>query len=332
MGGTPSFILPNLWLGGQDVLDNPRFFYERGITHVLSLGPATPDPSIPLSGREHINVGDIPTADLRRHFRKAVTFIAAARHSGHTVYVHCAAGISRSTTCLCAYLMTHLDMSFERVLIFVASKRRSVCPNEGFVQQLRQFEASGERKALQHELQLQCSNYEEIRRFDLEEVRTAAHRDSLGSQHRALHKAARNRHQPQQLGLVEAQAQQRALRAVRQAMAGNDTAAGHRFGNGESRDDVGLGWLLGERQEVGARAAMCSAEQATAGRPGMLLDARFANDVHQAHSQKGAGVRAMSTPESSLGDRRAAGRPSLRRAGPQRPLLSTGSTTGGRHG
>lgn len=321
MGGAPSFILPNLWLGGQDVIDNPRFFYERGITHVLSLGPATPHQSIPLSGQEHINVGDIPTADLRRHFKKAVIFIATARHSGHTVYVHCAAGISRSTTCLCAYLMTHLDMSFERVLLFVTSKRRSVCPNAGFVQQLRQFEASGERKTLQQELQLQCSNYEEIRRFDLEEVRAAVHRDSLGSQRRASHNAARNRHQPQQLGLVEAQAQQRALRAVQQAMAGHDVAAGHRFGNGESKDDVGLGWLLGERYEVGARAAMCTAEQATAGRPGMIPDAHFANAVHQAHSQKGAGVRAMSTPESSSGDRLAAGRSSLRQAGPRRPLL-----------
>ncbi|CAK9076146.1 unnamed protein product [Durusdinium trenchii] len=40
MGGAPSLILPNLWLGGQDVLDSPEFFVKNNITCVLSLGPA----------------------------------------------------------------------------------------------------------------------------------------------------------------------------------------------------------------------------------------------------------------------------------------------------
>lgn len=336
MGGSPSFILPNLWLGGQDVVDNPRFFHDRGITHVLSLGPATPHASIPLAGREHINIGDVPTADLSCHFRKAVNFIATARHSGHTVYVHCAAGISRSTTCLCAYLMAHLDLSFEKALLFVASKRRSVCPNQGFVRQLRQFEASGERKVLQHEMQLQCSSYEEIRRFDLEHVKNSVHRDTVGSsRHRASHSSALNMQQQQRHGFVEAQAQQRALRAARQAMAGNDVAAGRRFGRGESRDDVGLGWLLGSTPDASAGAATPLAQQATAGRPAMLPGLHAANEMH---SQKRTGVRAMSTPESSFGDRSAAGRPNLRQTPKPSAVrsrgtsFSTGSTRVGRDG
>merc|ERR1719464_395302 len=109
MGGAPSQVFGTLWLGGQDVLEDANFFVSNSIKYVLSLGPAAPPSRIPLAGREHINLPDAPTSDLSRHFRRAVLFIAQGRHvAGQPVYVHCAAGISRSTTCICAYLMAHL--------------------------------------------------------------------------------------------------------------------------------------------------------------------------------------------------------------------------------
>eukprot|EP00403_Amphidinium_massartii_P008132 CAMPEP_0178421560 /NCGR_PEP_ID=MMETSP0689_2-20121128/26709_1 /TAXON_ID=160604 /ORGANISM="Amphidinium massartii, Strain CS-259" /LENGTH=292 /DNA_ID=CAMNT_0020043073 /DNA_START=50 /DNA_END=925 /DNA_ORIENTATION=- len=254
MGGAPSFILPGLWLGGQDVLNDPTFFSKNGITHVLSLGPATPSDRIRLTGREHINVPDVPVADLRRHFAKVVRFIARSRHdSGGTVYVHCAAGISRSTTCLCAYLMVHLGLSFQQVLAFVTSRRKTVCPNDGFQRQLKSFEGSEELRALSKEL-ASYRDYEQIRKRDLDEVRSSSSRPDGGGGNRP---GSQNRQASQPVRRsgsgstsIEAQAQQNALKAVKEAMAaeerrqGGAAGRGRRIGTGESDGDVGLGWLL----------------------------------------------------------------------------------------
>lgn len=171
MGGAPSLILPNLWLGGQDVINDPKFFSDRKICYVLSLGPAAPHPRIPLKGREHINIPDMPNADLGKHLAKAVRFIAEGRHNQNCcVYVHCAAGISRSTTCMCAYFMVHLGCSFHEALSFIASRRKAVCPNEGFTRQLKRFEASKERQELTEELARQCKFQLELKKSDLDEM------------------------------------------------------------------------------------------------------------------------------------------------------------------
>jgi len=240
-------ILPGLWLGGQDVLNDPTFFSKNGITHVLSLGPAAPGERIRLSGREHINVPDIPNADLRKHFTRVVRFISKSRHDSRgIVYVHCAAGISRSTTCVCAYLMVHLGLSFQAALAFITSRRKTVCPNDGFVRQLKQFEGSEELKALAKEI-AQSSNYDPLRKRDLDEVRSLgpgrAH--TPGSQTRQGSQPVRRAGSGSVS--VEQQAQQNALRAVQDAMAEERRGGGgrgRRVGTGESEGDVGLGWLV----------------------------------------------------------------------------------------
>eukprot|EP00931_Biecheleriopsis_adriatica_P074366 TRINITY_DN48441_c0_g1_i1.p1 TRINITY_DN48441_c0_g1~~TRINITY_DN48441_c0_g1_i1.p1 ORF type:complete len:265 (-),score=38.35 TRINITY_DN48441_c0_g1_i1:55-849(-) len=241
MGGAPSLIMPNLWLGGQDVLDDASFFANNNITCVLSLGPASPSPKIRLIAREHVNLPDVPTADLSMHFPRIVRFIASCRHAGRCVYVHCAAGISRSTTSLIAYLMAHLQVSFDEALRFVSSKRPAVCPNEGFTRQLKRFECSKEREALAQEL-TQAAGYEEQRARDLEEIRQVPSRRSTGGR-RSLSGGSSK--------LPEQQARQRALQAVRQAAG----PAALRLGDGSQIGDAGLGWLVPASQRRSASSA-----------------------------------------------------------------------------
>mmetsp|Transcript_16008 Transcript_16008/g.36659 ORF Transcript_16008/g.36659 Transcript_16008/m.36659 type:complete len:292 (+) Transcript_16008:147-1022(+) len=286
MGGVPSLILPGLWLGGQDVLNDPTFFSKNGITHVLSLGPAVPSERIRLSGRDHINVPDIPNADLRKHFARVVRFISKSRHDSRgIVYVHCAAGISRSTTCLCAYLMAHLGLSFQAALAFITSRRKTVCPNDGFVRQLKQFEGSEELKALANEI-AQSSNYDALRKRDLDEVRSLGlgRVSTPGSQARQASQPVRRAGSGSVS--VEQQAQQNALRAVQDAMAeerrGGGGARGRRFGTGESEGDVGLGWLVQPNSQDKV-ASGNRGNQLPAGLPSALPPARRA----ASHAQRG---------------------------------------------
>lgn len=146
MGGAPSRILddPPLFLGGADVLKDKRFFESNGITAVLSLGEEEPTlPSIAVQMK--ICKEDSPDADLLTHFPDAIDFIHGARSARHATFVHCHAGISRSSTCTAAYLMAHLNLSMRDALAHLVRCRDTVCPNPGFRDQLLEFERTSAR-------------------------------------------------------------------------------------------------------------------------------------------------------------------------------------------
>ncbi len=56
------------------------------------------------------------------------------------VFVHCAAGESRSATIVIAYLMWNKKMTFDKAYNLVKEKRPRIYPNFGFRQQLQMFE------------------------------------------------------------------------------------------------------------------------------------------------------------------------------------------------
>ena len=75
-----------------------------------------------------INAFDLPSFKMTPHFEEAYKFIDDALKKGN-VLVHCAAGISRSTTFVLVYLMKGENMTFKQALDYVKSKRSIVCPN-----------------------------------------------------------------------------------------------------------------------------------------------------------------------------------------------------------
>lgn len=60
---------------------------------------------------------------------------------GNVVLVHCLAGMSRSATIVCAYLLATTSMNTQEAISFVRSKRSIIQPNYGFEKQLRVWEA-----------------------------------------------------------------------------------------------------------------------------------------------------------------------------------------------
>lgn len=172
MGAQPSQVLPGLWIGGQEVLHDQAWFQKTGVGYVLSFGQLVPHASIQLSGREQVNLPDLPTADLSKHFRRIVQFIATGRHiHSRGVFVHGSSGVSRSVAAVCAYLLAHLGLPLQQVLAYLAKMRSKAHPNDGFVQQLKRFEASEERATLEMELKKLGPGYLESRQRDLDEVR-----------------------------------------------------------------------------------------------------------------------------------------------------------------
>lgn len=82
----------------------------------------------------------INTSDVTSHVESAIQFINAAISSGHKVLIHCAAGRSRSSSILIAYLMFLLHITFDAALKLVQNKRPCCKPNSTFEAQLRSFD------------------------------------------------------------------------------------------------------------------------------------------------------------------------------------------------
>ncbi|CAI2383030.1 unnamed protein product [Moneuplotes crassus] len=140
LGSNIDQILSNLYLGNIIAATCEEILEENGITDILTMGNDM-EPQFP--GRFQYKVcelHDIDTEDIHQFFHEGIDFIQQALDQGGTVLVHCAGGISRSSTMICAYLMKTNSWTFSQALEFVKTKR-FVCPNYGFRKQLLKFEA-----------------------------------------------------------------------------------------------------------------------------------------------------------------------------------------------
>ncbi|CDO69767.1 hypothetical protein BN946_scf184766.g12 [Trametes cinnabarina] len=136
---TPSEITSRLYLSGLYTAVDEEQLITMGVTHIVSVIEHRPRYPRTLTRLKtlHIPVEDNERADILQHLDVTTAFIQSALENRHnTVLVHCAMGISRSPTVVCAYLIAQKSMSPREALEFVASRRQIVSPNPGFRRQL----------------------------------------------------------------------------------------------------------------------------------------------------------------------------------------------------
>jgi len=83
---------------------------------------------------------DSEDCNLSVHFDEVADFVEQGRRRGG-VAVHCAAGVSRATTSMCAYMMIKEHYDLDSAFLRIRSVRNRVQPNSGFWRQLRDLEA-----------------------------------------------------------------------------------------------------------------------------------------------------------------------------------------------
>ena len=104
----------------------------QGITHILQVASGI-QPFFPNDLKyKVINVLDNSNQSLLRHLPAAIAFIKDGILRGGGVLVHCYAGVSRSSTCVIAYLMQERELSFEDAFSFASKRRPVIFPNMGF--------------------------------------------------------------------------------------------------------------------------------------------------------------------------------------------------------
>ncbi|KAJ7324414.1 hypothetical protein JRQ81_017434 [Phrynocephalus forsythii] len=139
-------VWPNLFLGDLVTAHNRYGLWKMGISHVLNAahGRIFCQGSHEFYGTtiEYYGVPayDLPDFDLSPYFYPAAEFIHKALATpGAQILVHCAVGISRSSSLVLAYLMIYHRFSLVQAIQTVKS-HRWIFPNRGFLKQLRNLD------------------------------------------------------------------------------------------------------------------------------------------------------------------------------------------------
>uniref|UniRef100_A0A670ZT59 Dual specificity protein phosphatase n=1 Tax=Pseudonaja textilis TaxID=8673 RepID=A0A670ZT59_PSETE len=139
-------VWPNLFLGDH-VTAHSRFdLWKMGISHVLNAAHGTLfcqeshefyGTTIEYHG---VPAHDLPNFDLSLYFYSSAEFIHKALTTpGGKIFVHCAFGISRSSSLVLAYLMIYHHFSLVKAIQTV-KEHRWIFPNRGFLKQLQKLD------------------------------------------------------------------------------------------------------------------------------------------------------------------------------------------------
>jgi len=124
-------IADRLYLGNLQAASDMQALKQHNITHILTVAAGIK----PLFPRDFtykvINIADTSTSSLIRHFPAAISFIKEGISKGG-VLVHCFAGVSRSSSCVIAFLMQDRGLTFQEAFSFASKKRPIIFPNIGF--------------------------------------------------------------------------------------------------------------------------------------------------------------------------------------------------------
>lgn len=96
-----------------------------------------------LADYKFVRSQDDASADLLTYFDEVHAFIARALSNDRNVIVHCNAGVSRSSTLICAYLMKSRGLDLQQALALIQRLKSDVMPNENFRCQLNLYSKMG---------------------------------------------------------------------------------------------------------------------------------------------------------------------------------------------
>jgi hypothetical protein len=128
-----------IWVGGISSSYDKEFLESNNITHIISV-LAGYQPQYP-ENFQYLTVHslDSPHSNLEPVFNECYEFINQANGN---VLIHCMAGRSRSVTIGASYLMQKYNLKLDEAMQRIVTIRPSSNPNEGFIEQLKEFEQS----------------------------------------------------------------------------------------------------------------------------------------------------------------------------------------------
>ena len=139
-------IVPNLFLSGADVATDIELLKSKFITHIVNCTSTINNMYEKEIKYLKVPIDDLPNVNILKYFNEAFEFIDNAllydkNGKNNNVLVHCHAGVSRSASIIIGYLLKkRLFVTYRDAYEHVKSSRPIICPNPGFVTQLKHYE------------------------------------------------------------------------------------------------------------------------------------------------------------------------------------------------
>lgn len=140
-------IVPGVFLGPYSAAMKTKLDYlkQKGVTHVVCIRQDIEANFVKPNFPDHfsylvLDVADLPTDNIIRHFPKVKAFIDDCLYKGGKVLIHGNAGISRSAALMIAFIMETHGLTYREAFLHVQHRRFCINPNEGFTQQLMEYE------------------------------------------------------------------------------------------------------------------------------------------------------------------------------------------------
>jgi hypothetical protein len=128
-----------LYLGNNNAAHDFDLLSSNGVTHIVNCLGLECMPLVHLNLFTYftIDVDDIPQQDLSSIFYTVTDFISGALEDPtNVVFVHCAAGVSRSAAIVIAFIMRKYRLTAAESYNKVRAVRKIISPNDGFQRQL----------------------------------------------------------------------------------------------------------------------------------------------------------------------------------------------------
>lgn len=135
----PSKITESIFLGSEKCSEYDCNLFDLGITHILVAGKTLETPFPEKFIYYKVDLLDDEEEDLISLLDKIVEFIDNCISNKGKVLVHCAAGLSRSPSCIIAYFIKKYNYTYEESVDLIKKGRRNIDPNKGFQKQLKAY-------------------------------------------------------------------------------------------------------------------------------------------------------------------------------------------------
>lgn len=134
-------VMPSLYISGWKPASDNKYLSANKITHIVCCVDATNAERFPNEFKYLvIKADDNVNQNMKQFFSNSNRFIRDALKEGGKILIHCGAGISRSTTILCAFLINEFQMKAKQAIELCKQARPFCKPNDGFIRQLKDYE------------------------------------------------------------------------------------------------------------------------------------------------------------------------------------------------
>ena len=134
--GNVDKITDEIYQGSEIAAANLKNLTNAGITHIIVVGSGLSINFPDKFDYFQIEINDVETENIYEHFQSAYNFIEKVIECKGKVFIHCKAGISRSSAITCSYLIKKYKIKYAEALKILRKGRQEASPNSGFIIQL----------------------------------------------------------------------------------------------------------------------------------------------------------------------------------------------------